>query len=69
MAYAEGEDGLIIHTNRPTGANTIINGATCTSVHADTTRLCEVDLCDYYRSIRCEGNKKRMQTSAQRIRA
>lgn len=28
-AYAEGEDGLIIHTDRPTGASTIINDATC----------------------------------------
>lgn len=29
MAYAEGEDGLIIYTERPTGANAIINGPTC----------------------------------------
>lgn len=26
MAYAEGEDGLIIYTERPTGASAIING-------------------------------------------
>lgn len=31
-AYAEGEDGLIIHTDRPTGASTIINDATCARV-------------------------------------
>lgn len=34
MAYAEGEDGLIIYTERPTGANAIINGLTYASARA-----------------------------------